>query len=128
MAIVHGLRRWLPWLVAYVMVLVAVVVAMYTIREWAIEQLSTPKSLADWQTWRDDVVGQQVRPGPVRRRVPKSEEPPALVMMREHFGVSLSGAVIFISMLYWVFAWFVMGIRAGQAVPDTRAHDLSRNA
>ena len=49
-------------------------------------------------------------PGPVRRRVPKSTEPPALVLMRDYFGVSLIGAVLFTTVLYWVIAWFVMGI------------------
>jgi hypothetical protein len=83
---------------------------MFKSRQWAISQLSTPKSVSDWQAWRDDVERQQEQPGPVQRRVPKSAEPPALVMMRDHFGVSLIGIVLFGSMLYWVFAWFVMGM------------------
>ena len=50
------------------------------------------------------------QPSPVQRRVPKSNEPPALVMMRDHFAVSLFAAVLFSTMLYWVLAWFVMGV------------------
>ena len=50
---------------------------------------------------------------PVQRRVPKSAEPPALVLTRDHFGVILSGAVLFSSLLYWVVAWFVMGMVQG---------------
>jgi hypothetical protein len=107
---VDGSRRWLPWLVAYALVLFAVVVAMFKARDWILEELATSKSLADWQTWRDDVRKQQDQPGPVQRRVPKSSEPPALVMMRDHFAVSLFGAVLFSTMLYWVFAWFTMGV------------------
>jgi hypothetical protein len=91
-------------------VLVAVVVATFRSRDLALERLSTSKSLADWQTWRDEVQQQQGLRGPVERRVPKSSEPPALVMMRDHFVVSLTGAVLFSTMLYWVFAWFVMGV------------------
>jgi hypothetical protein len=42
--------------------------------------------------------------------VPKSTEPPALVLMRDYFIVSLVGAILFTTVLYWVIAWFVMGI------------------
>jgi hypothetical protein len=110
MARADGLRRWLPWLIAYGVILVAVVVATFKTRDWAIKRLATPNSMAAWQTWRDDVQRQQGKPGPVHRRVPKSDEPPALVMMRDHFSVSLVGAVLFSSILYWVFAWFVTGV------------------
>jgi hypothetical protein len=110
MARFDGLRLWWPWLFSYVLLLVAVVVAMFRARESALEQLATPKSQAEWQLWRDDVRRQQDRPGPVQRRVPKSTEPPALVMMRDHFFVSLCGAVLFSTMLYWVCAWFLMGM------------------
>ena len=36
-------------------------------------------------------------------------EPPALVLMRDYFVVSLVGATLFSSMLYWVMGWFVTG-------------------
>jgi hypothetical protein len=103
-------RRWLPWCIVYVLVLVAAVAAMRKARDWAVVRLSTPKSIADWQAWRDDVQRQQGQTGPVQRRVPKSAEPPALVMMRDHFGVSLAGVVLFGTILYWVVAWFVLGV------------------
>jgi hypothetical protein len=37
-------------------------------------------------------------------------EPPALVLMRDYFEVSLAGALVFSSILFWVVAWFVTGI------------------
>jgi hypothetical protein len=30
--------------------------------------------------------------------------------MRDYFGVSLAGAILFATVLYWVIAWFVAGI------------------
>jgi hypothetical protein len=30
--------------------------------------------------------------------------------MRDYFGESLVGAVLFTSVLYWVIAWFIMGM------------------
>jgi hypothetical protein len=72
--------------------------------------LATPRSVEQWQEWREDVRQQQTKPGPVHRRVPKSFEPPALVLMRDYFGVSLFGAIMFTTVLYWVIAWFVTGM------------------
>jgi hypothetical protein len=103
--------RWIWWMIGFAVLVVAVVAAMFETRDWALAQLSTPESVADWQAWREDVRQQQGQSGPVQRRVPKSSEPPALVIMRDHFAVSLFAAVLFSTLLYWVMAWFVMGIK-----------------
>jgi hypothetical protein len=94
----------------YVLVMTVVVVSIFWAQRWALENLATRQSIEQWQTWREDVQAQQFQPGPVQRRVPSSAEPPALVMMRDYFGVSLIGAVLFASVLFWVVAWFVTGI------------------
>jgi hypothetical protein len=101
--------RWAWWSVGYALLIVVIVMAMFKSRNWALAQLSTPESIADWQAWRDDVA-QQRAPGPVQRQAPKSIEPPALVLMRDHFTVSMAGAIVLSSAFYWVLAWFVMGV------------------
>lgn len=110
-------RRWL-WLsvIGCAALMGIVIVAMLNVRDWAVTQLATPQSVGDWQAWREDVRQQQTRPGPVQRRVPKSSEPPALVLMRDHFAVSLFGAVLFSSALYWVLVWFVIGVMKNEQV------------
>jgi hypothetical protein len=91
--------------------LIAVVTwSLISARKWALAELATPQSINDWQAWREDVREQQSQPGPVRRRIPKSVEPPGLVLMRDYFGVALAGAIVFTSVLYWVIAWLVTGI------------------
>ena len=105
--------RWLwLWGACYVVLISAVVWSLFSARQSVIAELATPKSVGDWQAWRDDVEQQQEHPGPVQRRVPKSAEPPALVLMRDYFGVSLTGAVLFSTVLYWIMAWFVTGALA----------------
>jgi hypothetical protein len=103
---------WLSfmWAIGYAALMVAVIAAMFRARDWTVKQLSTQESNADWQQWREDVRKQPARLGAVQRRVPKSEEPPALVLLRDYFAVSLVGAVLFSSALYWTMAWFVSGI------------------
>jgi hypothetical protein len=111
MAAPGNYRGWLwLWGAGYVVLVVAVVWWIFSARRWAEAELTKPESTAAWETWRADVIADQHRPAPVQRRVPKSTEPPALVLMRDYFAVSLGGAVFFSSLLYWVIAWFVTGI------------------
>ena len=115
-------KRWLKICgLAYVVFLGGVVGSMFAIRGWVLAEMSSTESAAQWEAWRDDVVAAQSQPVPVQRRVPESTEPPALVLMRDHFGVTLSGAVLFSTLLYWVIAWFANGIlgdgRASDGVP-----------
>jgi hypothetical protein len=106
--------NWLWWWAGgYVIVMGAVVGSMIWERHSVLTEMSTPSSLANWEVWREDVRQQQGNPGPVERRVPKSDEPPALVLMRDYFAVSMVGATFFTSLLYWIGAWFVTGALGG---------------
>ena len=96
--------------VGYVLMVVVVVWSLISAREWAFANLSTQESIENWQTWREDVRQQQTEPGPVARRVPKSAEPPGLVLMRDYFVVCLTGALLFTSLLYWILVWFLRGM------------------
>jgi hypothetical protein len=106
-------NRWLPWWIAgYAALVAAVVGSMFWARQSVLSG-ATPESISDWQTWRSDVQQKQTQTGQSERRVPKSDEPPALVLMRDYFGVLMVGAILFTSMLYGVIAWFVTGIMRG---------------
>jgi hypothetical protein len=100
----------LVWLACYIVLIGIVVWSLMAARRWALAELATPKAVSAWQKWRDDVRREQTEPSPVRRRVPKSDEPPALVLMRDYFEVCLVGAILFSSVLYWVIAWLVSGM------------------
>jgi hypothetical protein len=108
-------RWWRWWLVGYVALVVTVVGTMCWLRQSAVIELSSQKSISDWQEWKEaNVHEQQSHRGPVERRVPKSDEPPELVLMRDFFGVLMLGALLFSSLLYWIMAWFVTGILKGR--------------
>src|SRR3954463_9480557 len=103
-------KLWLTCLILGYLVLLAVVVSsMLWERHVILSELSTAESKADWESWRSDVRQEQTTPGPVERRIPKSDEPPALVLMRDYFTVSMFGATFFTSILYWIMAWFISG-------------------
>ena len=102
--------RWLRWwMLGYFVLLTAVVCAMIWTKLAVVSQ-SSQTSISDWQTWREDERERQLHPGPVERRVPKSDEPPALVLMRDYFAVLMVGAVLFSSLLFWITAWFITGM------------------
>jgi len=106
--------RWL-WVcgIGYVLLLAVVVWALAAAKNWALTEAASAESVREWQAWREDVAKQQTQQLPVQRRVPKSVEPPALVLMRDYFAVCFVGAIVFSSLLYWVIAWFITGILAG---------------
>lgn len=104
----------------------AVVWSLVYARRSALSNLATPQSISDWQAWREDA--EQLRD----RRVPKSAEPPGLVLMRDHFTVCLAGALLFTSLLYWVLAWFITGMFGGSqpaiGVNDSPASNRAHRA
>src|SRR4051795_10897141 len=105
---VGHLWRW--WIAGYILLLAAVVGTMLWLRQSQLANQSSPTAISNWQVWREDVRVQQTNHGPVERRVPKSDEPPALVLMRDYFMVMIAGALLFSSLLYWIMAWFITGI------------------
>jgi len=119
MTLRSGFSRWLLLAaVCYAAMVVAVVWLMFATRQSTLVNLDTPQAKGNWQAWRDDVAKQQGSDGPVARDVPKSAEPPGLVLMRDYFAVCLVAALLFMSLLYWVLVWFVSGIlRSSQSVP-----------
>lgn len=105
------------WLLGYALLISAIISAMLWQRQEVLTTMSTAEARSEWDTWRDDVIRQQSNPGPVQRRIPKSAEPPALVLMRDYFAVSLVGATFFTSLLYWIVAWLVSGALSSSSHP-----------
>jgi hypothetical protein len=87
------------WLAAYLLVVTAVVVVMLQARRVTLRELGTPEAKARWQAWRE---AEPNRPhtGPVERRPPSADEPPALILLRDHFGVMMAAALGFGSLVF----------------------------
>lgn len=97
------------WLVAYAVLLAAVVGAMVRVRSDVAKVFGTQAAQAEWNTWRADAKQLSDGAGPVKRRVPKSVEPPALVLMRDHFAVCLGLALLLSTVLFGTFMFFARG-------------------
>ncbi len=102
-----------PWVVAalccYALLMVAIVVGMYRMRDVTLATMGTSQAYEEWQEWRESEPNQS-EDYPVRRRPPRSSEPPSLVLMRDHFAVVLGAAILFPSLLYVAMLVAVKGV------------------
>ncbi len=96
------------WLAGYAVVLAAIVVTMFVLRGRILHDFDTPEARAQWQAWRE-AEPNQPNHGPVKRKPPATAEPPALLLMRDHFAVILSGAIVFGSLLFAALALAAKG-------------------
>ena len=106
---IHRLQRsGLIWLIAYLSMMALVVWLVFHARDRVMESLSSPEARAEWEDWRNAASEQSIS-GPVKRRKPESPEPPALVLMRDSFGVVLAAAIVLGSVLFATFMFMARG-------------------
>ena len=98
------------WTLVYAVFILAIVALVFGARRWAMRELSTSQARQRWSAWREDVKQQRDPQAPsVHRRVPRSAEPPALVLMRDYFVVCLMAAIGFCSLLFGITVWLLAG-------------------
>jgi len=111
------------WLLAYLILLALVIGGLVYGRQQALAVYGSQQAQNDWDQWRGDAKKMAQQPGPVKRREPKSAEPPALVLMRDHFAACLGLAVVLSSVLFGTFMFFLRGAMT----PQTPFVDRSLN-
>ena len=106
------------WLAAYLATMTALVLAVLEGRKSTLREMGTPEARTQWNAWRAAEPNQDTG-GPVRRQPPSSDEPPALVLMRDYFAMVMSGSLLFGSLL---FAALMLAVR-GALSPDAAHKD-----
>lgn len=106
-----ALTSFLPWLAAYAVLLAAIAVSLAYARRQVVARLSTAKARAEWQAWKAETEKQARSPGPVKRREVRSDEPPALVLLRDHFGTMLAMSLTVASCFFVFLMIVVRGMR-----------------
>ncbi len=105
----------LATLIGYLALIVVIVWGLGAFQSWTDAAYASTKAQSDWQDFRDDVAESVDSGGPVSRSVPKSEEPPALVLLRDYYAECLVISLVLSSALYWTFAFFLRGVLCGPA-------------
>jgi hypothetical protein len=98
----------------------AVIVAMVVARDITLTAYGSQAAREEWDAWREVAREQAQGSGPVQRRIPKSLEPPALVLMRDHFAVILPTLLVLLSCVYFTLAWMLAGVIRAKR-PDVNA-------
>ena len=114
------LRSVAIWVAAYIVLVAAVVAGVFYARQQALATYGTAGAQAEWDAWREDARRLAEESGPVKRRVPRSEAPPALVLMRDHFGVCLGLALVLSTVLFGTLMLFVRGAISSRRVRERR--------
>lgn len=104
----------------YVLLLAAVIGGCWYARNWAISVYGSPQAQAQWDEWRAKAA-KLANEGPVKRRVPKSDQPPALVLATTYYGVCLTIAVMLTTVLYGTVAFFILGVMRSPGKPPREA-------
>ena len=119
--------NWL-WFAAYLVAICGVIGLVLYGRQTTLREMDTPAAHAQWKAWREAEPNQSNQ-GPVRRLPPIADEPPALLLMRDHFTVVMVGAVLFSSLLFAALMMAARGVFASnskQGQESTR-HGESRS-
>jgi len=102
-------RRWgVVLILLYTLWLAGIVAGLVYSRQSALARLSQPQAQRQWDAWRDDVRRNRVDKQGVTRRIPKSDQPACLVLMRDHFAAMLIGAIVFGTLLFAVTSFFAL--------------------
>ena len=103
-------RPWLRWTLAagYGVLLVAIVSGLVSVRHRVLAPDRRAAAQAAWETWRRDIEAAR-KAGKTRRRLPPSDEPPAVVLLRDYFLTCTVIALVLASAVYGSFAFFVAG-------------------
>ncbi len=112
------MRYW-PWLLALLILIlgeVALVAWLRDSRQTWIDNNSTKAAVDSWKQYQKDAAKQDGKAGsgPVKRTVPKSPEPPFVVLLRDHFGVVQAAAVVFSAVLYLFALILIRGLLIAQ--------------
>lgn len=106
------------WLLAYFGVMAALLLLLNEARQRTLLALDTPQARADWQLWKAQAERATKQPGAVQRRAPTINEPPSLILMRDHFVAVAVSSLTIASFLFWFFAIVARGA-AGQRGAET---------
>jgi hypothetical protein len=97
----------------YAAVMGALLFGLYTARNSANQNFSTSDARRDWDDWRKSTETSDHTGRPVQRSIPRSQEPPTLVLLRDHFGVCAAASICITSALFWTVAILLRGVASG---------------
>ena len=125
----HQRSPWIEyvgWLILYLGVIASVVFLVRQARDRAAATLETSQAKSEWTEWKDEAARHASGSGPVIRRTPSTNEPPELVLLRDHFATSLSGLLLLTTAVFLTLMTMIRGVARGPKFELTEDSDVSR--
>ncbi len=104
------------WFALYLATMAGLVYWLAEARGWALTTLDNPQAQAHWLEWKTAAAGDQDQPSLVARRIPKSDNPPALILFRDSFPGILVTCLVLGTFLFC----FMMVLVRGAFRPSAR--------
>lgn len=105
----RGRGFWIALFAGYAAMLAGVCWGLVSLRAWSRDVYDRPEAQRDWEKWKADVATENDAPGPATRRPIKAGEPPALVLVRDHFVAIVITTLAMATFLYAFLAFVVRG-------------------
>ena len=121
----RGNRRfWWVGAGGYLLVRAALAASLASARRHVIETLDTPEARAQWEKFlKAERERAEQQDAPVRRRVSTSDEPPHLVLLRDHFAAILGSLALLLTCLYGFLALMQEVVLRGKRAQGAKPGD-----
>jgi hypothetical protein len=97
-------------LVGWLALLTLPPLVLWSTRDRWLADLDQPAVQAHWDQFRSDMKAQSDRSGPVQHKVPKSDEPPLRVWLRDYFGLAVAAWGVLGTTLYIFMSFVILGL------------------
>jgi hypothetical protein len=106
------------WGVVYVALTGALAWGLFQARDRQLALASRPEARAEWEAWKESVrQDNEAGTQPVARRVPTAAEPPAMILLRDHF-VGVCATLLLVWTAFFGFmAMVITGVMRGTPPP-----------
>lgn len=112
-------RAIVIWGVIYLTLTAGIVWGLVTARDRQVNGAAGAQARADWEAWRESVRrGNESATQPVQRRVPTTDELPATILLRDHFGAVLTGVLLVWTAFFGFMAMVTTGVLRGTPPPS----------
>lgn len=111
----------------YALLLGGVIGGSFYARTWAISVYESPEAQAEWEEWREGAARLSID-GPVKRRAPRSDKPPALILATTYFKTCLTIALVLTTVLFATAAFFVHGVWTSPGAARNESQRAPRGA
>lgn len=113
------------WLTLYVVLVALIAGSVFAFRAWVFATYASQQATAEWGEWREDATELSKQVGPVKRKPPKTAEPPGLILMRDHFPAVLVGGTALSAVLLAAILLLLRGALKQSAFVD-RSKEMKR--